>query len=56
MRKEYIVSIIGSGRELNEEYKPSQKNITNEIRSETGEIITNREEVIKVCACLYQDT
>ena len=54
-RKEYIESILGSGRGPKEVYKTSQKKIINEMRTERGDIVTNREEVLKVCAHFYQD-
>ena len=39
---------------MGQEYKTSQKKIINEMRTE-GEIVTDREEVLNVCADFYQD-
>ena len=54
-RKEHIESILGSGRGPRDVYKTSQKKIINEMKTEKGETVTNREEVLKVCADFYKE-
>ena len=54
-RKEHIENILGSGRGPKEAYKTSQKSIINEMRTISGEIVTNQEDVLKVCADFYKD-
>ena len=54
-RKEHIEKILENGRGPKEVFKTSKKKVINEMKNEKGEVVTSREEVLKVCAQFYQE-
>ena len=54
-RKEHIEKILANGRGPKEVFKTSKKKVINEMKNEKGEVVTSREEVLKVCAQFYQE-
>ena len=53
-RKEHIESILEKGQGPKEVFKPKNKKVINEMKKENGEVVTNREDILKVCAEFYQ--
>ena len=54
-RKEHIEKILENGRGPKEVFKTSNKKIISEMKTEEGDIVTNREDILKVCANFYKD-
>ena len=54
-RKEHIEKILESGRGPKEVFKTSKKKVINEMKNAKGEVVTSKEEVLKVCAQFYQE-
>ena len=48
-RKEHIENILENGRRPKEVFKTSNKKIMTETKTEKGEIVTNRENILKIC-------
>ena len=54
-RNEHIEKILENGRGPKEVFKTSKKKVINEMKNGKGETVTNREEILKVCAQFYQE-
>ena len=54
-RKEHIEKILDNGRGPKEVFKTSKKKVILEMKNEKGYIVTNREDILKVCAQFYQE-
>ena len=54
-RKEHIEKILENGRGPKEVFKTSKKKVISEMKNAKGEVVTSRQEVLKVCAQFYQE-
>ena len=54
-RKEHIERILEDGYGPKKVFKSNQRKIINEMKNESGDIFTNREEILNICANFYQE-